>query len=191
MTVTPLAQRRPRAAVRARRVRRGAASRRAPSVGEAGNADADVERQLQLAVVVQTAEMVGAAQDGVRLHARVGVQPLLVRSSAGVVPGDQAPLRRHEDVARGEPRAGRRRGAREVQAEAPGAGETSARPRRTPATTSPSSCRTACRCTAASASPTSTTSTCILRRITVDRLTYGTPTDHRQRIAALREAHAA
>jgi alkylation response protein AidB-like acyl-CoA dehydrogenase len=29
-----------------------------------------------------------------------------------------------------------------------------------------------------------------LRRITVDRLTYGTPTDHRQRIAALR-AHAA
>ena len=24
-----------------------------------------------------------------------------------------------------------------------------------------------------------------LRRITVDRLTYGTPTDHRQRIAAL------
>ncbi len=29
-----------------------------------------------------------------------------------------------------------------------------------------------------------------LRRITVDRLTYGTPTDHRQRIAALR-GHAA
>ena len=30
-----------------------------------------------------------------------------------------------------------------------------------------------------------------LRRITVDRLTYGTPADHRQRIAALRAQVAA
>ena len=42
--------------------------------------------------------------DGVRLHARVDVQPLLVRSSACVVPEPQASVRRHEDVARGEPR---------------------------------------------------------------------------------------
>ena len=43
--------------------------------------------------------------DGLRLHARVDVQPVLVRSAARVVPEPEAPLRRHEDVARGEPRA--------------------------------------------------------------------------------------
>ena len=33
---------------------------------------------------------------------RLGLQPLLVRPAARLLPGDQAPLRRHEDVARGE-----------------------------------------------------------------------------------------
>ena len=40
---------------------------------------------------------------------RVGVRPLLLRPAAGVVPGAQAPLRRHEDLARGQPRDQRRR----------------------------------------------------------------------------------
>ena len=47
---------------------------------------------------------------GVRHDRRVGVRSVLVRSSAGVVPGAQAPLRRHEVVARSEPRDRRRRG---------------------------------------------------------------------------------
>ncbi len=51
----------------------------------------------------------GCRADRVRLHARLDVQPLLVRPSARVVPGAQAPLRRHEDVARSEPRARLRR----------------------------------------------------------------------------------
>ena len=48
-----------------------------------------------------------------RHDARVRVRPLFVRSSAGLLPGAQAPVRRHEDVVRGEPRdrrRGRRRG---------------------------------------------------------------------------------
>ena len=144
-------------------------------VGEVGGAAADVERQLQIAGVVQSAEMVGAAAGRVRLHPRLGVQPLLLRPSAGVVPGDQAPLRRHEDVARGQPRARRRRGrGTHERDDAAGAGGQRGQglhrrlPRRARR-------RTACRCTAASASPTSTTSTCTCAAITVDRLTYGTP----------------
>ena len=46
---------------------------------------------------------------------RVGLRPLLLRAAARLVPGAQAPLRRHEDVARGQPRPGggpRPRGAR-------------------------------------------------------------------------------
>ena len=41
---------------------------------------------------------------GPRDHAGVGVQPLLVRTTACVLPGGQASLRRHEVVARGESR---------------------------------------------------------------------------------------
>ena len=54
--------------------------------------------------------------DGLRHDRRMGVRPLLVRAAAGVVPGPQAPLRRHVHVAPGEPRQQRcrlcRRGAR-------------------------------------------------------------------------------
>ena len=49
---------------------------------------------------------------------RVDLRPLLVRPPAGVVPGAQAPLRRHEDVARGQPRR-QRRGAAAVAAGQP------------------------------------------------------------------------
>ena len=40
---------------------------------------------------------------------RVGLRPLLVRPTARLLPGAQAPLRRHEDLARGQPRHQRRR----------------------------------------------------------------------------------
>ena len=105
------AERRPRPALRPHRVRRRASPRRRV-VGAAGDAAADD-------VETPAADRGRGAGGGdgrrgrgrVRPHARLGVQPLLVRASAGVVPGDQAPLRRHEDVARGEPRARRHRGA--------------------------------------------------------------------------------
>ena len=91
-------------------VRRCARRRPSALVGEPGAAAADVERQLQLAGVVQSRRDGRCRRGRVRPHPRLGVQPLLLRSSAGVVPGDQAPLRRHEDVARGQSRARRRRG---------------------------------------------------------------------------------
>ena len=121
----------------------------------------------------------------VRLHARLGVQPLLVRPSARVVPGDQAPLRRHEDVARGESRAGRRRGAPRGSATSAAALATSA----AKAYTGDYLAELAQDCVQMHGGIGVTYEHDIhlfLRRITVDRLTYGTPTDHRQRIAALR-----
>ena len=149
---------RPRAALRHRALRRRAGARR-PVVGEVGGAG---RRGRAPAAARRRAAVRGdgrRARPRARVHPRVPRRPLLVRTAAGVVPGDQAPLRRHEDVARGLPRRHRARGAR-------GAGRRSrrgrarrARRRRTSATTPPRSCRTACSCTAASASPGSTTCT--------------------------------
>ena len=123
-----------------------------------GAADA-VERQLQVAVVLQCAETVRRDRPGLRVDPRVPRRPLLLRPAAVVVPGAQAPLRRHEDVARGVPRPGHRggRGGRSTAPRRRRAGR--AWPRPTSARTPPSSCRTACSSTAASASRGSTTST--------------------------------
>ncbi len=54
---------------------------------------------------------------------RVGLRPLLVRPAAGLLPGDQAPLRRHADVAGGQPRHQRRRGRAPWRAARPEAAE--------------------------------------------------------------------
>ncbi len=93
-----------------RLVRRFAAVRfdgvRVPAANVVGEVDAAaeaVERQLQLAIVLQCAETVGAARPGRRVHPRVPGRPQLVRPAVGVLPGDQAPVRRHEDVV-GSPR---------------------------------------------------------------------------------------
>ena len=67
-------------------------------VGDLDGADAAVERQLQLAIVAAVRGDGGRARPGGRVHARVPRRPQLVRTTAGVLPGDQAPLRRHEDV---------------------------------------------------------------------------------------------
>ena len=72
--------------------------RRVLVVGDVGGAAAAVERQLQLAIVLQCAETVGALEPGRRVHPRIPGGSQLVRPAIGVVPGDQAPVRRHEDV---------------------------------------------------------------------------------------------
>ena len=88
--------------------------------------------------------------DRLRPDRRVGLRPLLLRPAPRLVPGAQAPVRRHEDVARGQPRHRRRR--------RPVGGLPIPRGRRTGqrgqglrrTTTAPSSSRTASRSTAAS-----------------------------------------
>ena len=112
------------------------------------------------------------------------VRPLLLRPAARVLPGAQAPHRRHEDRGseashghrRPPPRGRGRRRPRRRRAR-------QRRPRPTSASTPPSSSRTASSCTAASASPGSTTSTssCAASRSTA--IMYGTPAEHRRRIA--------
>ena len=119
-------------------------------VDAAGSVADDVDRQLQIAVALQCAEMAGAIDRVFEFTVEWVVRPLLVRPAAGLVPGAQAPLRRHEDVARGLPRGGHRRGAGRVRPARPTRPRPSAWPRRTSASTAPRSSRTACRCTAAS-----------------------------------------
>ena len=96
----------------------------------------------------------------VRDDPRVPRRPLLVRPAAVVVPGAQAPRRRRQDVARGLPRHRHRRrpgGGRASADDAGRAGERGQGAGSGP--TPPSSSRTACSSTAASASPGSTTCT--------------------------------
>ncbi len=50
----------------------------------------------------------GRHAEVVRHHRRVGLRPLLLRPTAGLLPGAQAPVRRHEVLARGQPRHQRR-----------------------------------------------------------------------------------
>ena len=159
VTVTPLRSVDLRAALHAHRVRRRAACPRAPRSASSGTRPPTSSTSCRWPVSCSARRWSAPPRP-------CSTSPSTGRSAATrsvvrwLVPGDQAPLRRHEDVARGEPRARRRRrpprGHRD-DAQAAGAER---RRRRTPATTWPSSSRTACRCTAASASPTSTTSTC-------------------------------
>ncbi len=107
-------------------------------VGAPGDAAAEVEAQVQIAGGDPVGRDVRCGRLGLRHQPRLGVQPLLVRSPAGFVPGDQAPLRRHEDVARGQPRARRQRGPSRVARRSRRRDRGRARRRRTPASTSPS-----------------------------------------------------
>ena len=110
-------------------------------------------------VVLQCAETVGALDRVLDVHPRVPRRPQLVRPAARVVPGDQAPHRRHEDVDRGQPRRHRARGAGGAGRRSRSGRDRRARRRRTSATTPARSCRSARSCTAASASRGSTTCT--------------------------------
>ena len=78
-------------------------------LGEPGGADPDVERQLQLALAIATSESVGAMQAALAMT----IEWAFDRYSFGrpsPPTRTQAPVRRHEDVARGQSRHQRRRG---------------------------------------------------------------------------------
>jgi alkylation response protein AidB-like acyl-CoA dehydrogenase len=157
----------------------------ANAVGEPGNADADVERQLQLAAVIQTAESVGAAQ----VVFDMTVDWAFSRYSFGRPLASYQELKhRFADMKMWleASHALACAAAREVQAEAPSAPETI------------SAAKAYCGDYLAEL-----VQDCVqmhggigltydhdihlyLRRVTVDRVTYGTPADHRERIAALR-----
>ncbi len=112
---------------------------------------------------------------GPRVHPRVRPGPVLVRPAAGLVPGPQAPLRRHEAVARGVtrhvpmPRPGR------WTRDRPTPPSWSAWPSPTSATRPRSSCPSACSSTGASGSPGTTISISTSRRVVQDRAQFGTP----------------
>ena len=157
----------------------------ASAVGELGNADADVERQLQLAAVVQTAESVGAAQ----VVFDMTVDWAFSRYSFGRPLASYQELKHRFADMKMWLEASHTlasAAAREVQDEAPSAPETI------------SAAKAYCGDYLAEL-----VQDCVqmhggigltydhdihlyLRRVTVDRVTYGTPADHRERIAALR-----
>ena len=98
--------------------------------------------------------------DGIRHDGRVGLRPLLLRAAAGLVPGPQAPVRRHDELARGVATPSATAPAPPLRGQRRTRPSWSAPPRPTSASTAPSCCRTACRCTGASGSRSSTTCTC-------------------------------
>jgi alkylation response protein AidB-like acyl-CoA dehydrogenase len=157
----------------------------ADAVGEPGTAAADVERQLQLAMVVQTAESVGAAQ----VVFDMTVDWAFSRYSFGRPLASYQELKhRFADMKMWleASHALASAAAREVQADAPSAPETV------------SAAKAYC-----GDYLTELIQDCVqfhggigltydhdihlyLRRVTVDRVTYGTPADHRERIAEQR-----
>ncbi len=80
-------------------------------VGDASTVAGDLERQLQTRQPDPAARDGRSHGEGVRDHHGVVVRPVLVRTLARLVPGDQAPQRRHEGVDRSGARHRRRRGA--------------------------------------------------------------------------------
>ena len=129
-------------------------------VGTAGEAAADVHRQFELLIVLLNAESVGAMQAAFDMT----VEWAFDRYSFGrPLASYQALKHRFADmyhVAPVEPRHQRRRLRRRRRGRPRRAPSWSARPRPTSASTAPSWCRTARRCTGASASRSSTTCTC-------------------------------
>jgi alkylation response protein AidB-like acyl-CoA dehydrogenase len=160
------------------------------AVGVPGQADADVERQLQLALVIQTAEMVGAAQTVFEFT----LEWMFNRYSFGRPLASYQNLKhRFADMKMWleASHALAAAAAREVQADTPGVQETV------------SAAKAYCGDYLAEL-----VQDCVqmhggigvtydhdihlyLRRVTVDRVTHGSPADHRQRITTLREARAA
>jgi alkylation response protein AidB-like acyl-CoA dehydrogenase len=157
----------------------------ADAVGEPGEAAADVERQLQLAAVMQTAESVGAAQ----VVFDMTVDWAFSRYSFGRPLASYQELKhRFADMKMWleASHALASAAAREVQADAPGAPET--------VSTAKAYCGDYLAeliqdCVQIHGGIGLTYDHDIhlyLRRVTVDRVTYGTPADHRERIAAQR-----
>jgi alkylation response protein AidB-like acyl-CoA dehydrogenase len=161
----------------------------AAAVGVPGRSDADVERQLQLAIVIQAAESVGAAQtvfdftlDWAFSRYSFG-RPL---ASYQELKHRFADMKMWLEASHALASAA----AREVQAEAAGVEETVSA---TKAYTGDYLTELVQDCVQMHGGIGVTYDHDIhlyLRRVTVDRLTHGTPADHRQRIAAQREAAA-
>lgn len=159
------------------------------AVGTPGQAEADVERQLQLAIVMQTAECVGAAQtvfdftlDWMFSRYSFG-RPL---ASYQELKHRFADMKMWLEASHGLAAAT----AREVQAEAPNVKETVSAAK---AYTGQYLAELVQDCVQMHGGIGVTYDHDIhlyLRRVTVDRLTHGTPADHRQRIAALRATAA-
>jgi alkylation response protein AidB-like acyl-CoA dehydrogenase len=155
-------------------------------VGDAGAASADVERQLQLALVIQTAEAVGAAQAVLDLT----LEWAFDRYSFGrPLASYQAVKHRFADMKMWleASHALASAVAREVQDEAPTAGETASIAK---AYQAEHLLELAQDCTQLHGGIGVTYEHDIhmfLRRITVDSVTHGSVSDHRQRIVSLRE----
>jgi alkylation response protein AidB-like acyl-CoA dehydrogenase len=160
------------------------------AVGVPGQADADVERQLQLAIVVQTAEMVGAAQTVFDFT----LEWMFNRYSFGRPLASYQNLKhRFADMKMWleASHALAAAAAREVQAEASNVRETVSAAK---AYTGDYLAELVQDCVQMHGGIGVTYDHDIhlyLRRITVDRVTHGSPADHRQRITTLRESDAA
>jgi alkylation response protein AidB-like acyl-CoA dehydrogenase len=160
------------------------------AVGVPGHADADVERQLQLAIVVQTAEMVGAAQTVFDFT----LEWMFNRYSFGRPLASYQNLKHRFADMKMWLEASHALAAvagREVQAEASTVEETVSVAK---AYTGDYLAELVQDCVQMHGGIGVTYDHDIhlyLRRVTVDRVTHGSPADHRQRITALRESDAA
>jgi alkylation response protein AidB-like acyl-CoA dehydrogenase len=160
------------------------------AVGMPGQADADVERQLQLAMAIQTAESVGAAQTVFDFT----LEWMFNRYSFGRPLASYQNLKhRFADMKMWleASHAIAAVAAREVQAEAPGVEETVSAAK---AYTGDYLAELVQDCVQMHGGIGLTYDHDIhlyLRRVTVDRVTHGSPADHRQRITTLRERNAA
>ena len=106
--VTAMQTRRPDQALRCRHLhRRGGRGGRAG--GRAGRGRRRGRAPVPPGRVHPECRVGGCHAGRVRHDRRVGLRPLLLRPAAGLLPGAQAPVRRHEDLARGQPRHQRRR----------------------------------------------------------------------------------
>ena len=159
------------------------------AVGTPGAADADVERQLQLAIVVQATESAGAAQKVFDFT----VEWAFNRYSFGRPLASYQELKHRFADMKMWLEASHALGsaaAREVETEADSAPETVSA---TKAYTGDYLCELVQDCVQMHGGIGLTYDHDIhlyLRRVTADRLTYGTPADHRQRIASLRVSAA-
>ncbi len=159
------------------------------AVGTPGEADADVERQLQLAIVVQATESTGAAQKVFDFT----VEWAFNRYSFGRPLASYQELKHRFADMKMWLEASHALGsaaAREVQAGADSAPETVSA---TKAYTGDHLCELVQDCVQMHGGIGLTYDHDIhlyLRRVTADRLTYGTPADHRQRIGAMRVSAA-
>lgn len=159
------------------------------AVGTPGHADADVERQLQLAIVIQTAESVGAAQtvfdftlDWMFSRYSFG-RPL---ASYQELKHRFADMKMWLEASHGLAAAT----AREVQAEAPEAEETASAAKAYIGDYLAELIQDCVQMHGGIGLTYDHDIHLYLRRVTVDRLTHGTPADHRQRITSLRESAA-